>query len=390
MGFLQRAPDKGDYYSMLAFAGTGLGAFSSYLFANRINGEPWQVAATFVLGTIFILFGTFSYKIDEHNLRHKTVLYWLQTALMLTAIYVSPVHGFFSIIALPLASQAVFMFTRPVALLSGVFLYVTSCGVFYMHYGWDGFRESLVSYSPAYLFTLVFSFVTQNALFAREKALELSTKLEAANQQLRAHAAQAEELATTRERNRLAREIHDGVGHYLTVINVQLEAAHAICAKDPAKAAAAVEKAARLSREALDDVRRSVGSLRTDQSRPPLAEAIRHLTTDASLPVNFSVAGSPRPLSAAAEHALFRAAQEGLTNIRKHAQADQAQLVLDFTDTAHIRLVVADDGQGNASTPSPDGFGLRGMRERIGLLGGQVSAGPRPEGGFSLNVEVPA
>ncbi|WP_221029435.1 sensor histidine kinase [Actomonas aquatica] len=389
MGTSQRAPAKGDYYSMLAFAGTGLGAFTSFVFISNIHGEAWRLAVTFLLGTIYILIGTFSYRFDDENTRRQSAVFALQVTLVLIIVYVSPIRGFFGIIALPLASQAVFIFPRLVALACGIGIYLAATGVFWMLYGFDVYREVLVSYSPAYLFTMVFSYVTQNALLAREHAMALSNQLEAANAQLRAQAAQAEELATTRERNRLAREIHDGVGHYLTVINIQLEAARSICTKDPAKAALAVEKAARLSREALDDVRRSVGTLRTDNQLPPLAEAIRNLTTDAGLPVELTIAGEPRRLPTAAEHALYRAAQEGLTNVRKHARASRAALALDFSHDAHIRLSVEDDGQGAASTPSSDGFGLQGMRERIGLLGGQVTAGPRPAGGFTLTVEVP-
>ena len=130
--------------------------------------------------------------------------------------------------------------------------------------------------------------------------------------------------------------------------------------------------------------------LRTDAPKPPLTDAIRSLTVDPSLTIEFNVTGQPRNVSAASEHALFRAAQEGLTNVRKHARAHRATLALDFSDPTRIRLHLQDDGQGAAATASVDGFGLRGMRERVGLLGGLVAAGPRPEGGFALTVEVPA
>lgn len=387
-----RAPHKGDYYGMVAFAGTGLAAFSNYLFASRLNGQPWELALTFLLGAGYIFIGSFSYRIidDEGPERSKVIFTAIQAVLVLTVVYISPVRGFFGIIALPLASQAIFMFPWRPALLFGVGLYVATASVFLGPYGTKGFTEALLSYSPAYLFTMIFSWVTRDALNARETALKLTQELESANQRLREQAAQTEELATTRERNRLAREIHDGVGHYLTVINIQLEAARTILSTDPAKAAGALEKATRLSREALDDVRRSVGTLRTEDQRPALTDAIRALTQDPSLAVEFAVNGAPRSLSSATEHALYRAAQEGLTNVRKHARAQQAQLVLDYSDRARVRLCVRDNGQGAASAPSADGFGLRGMRERIGLLGGDMQAGPRPEGGFALTVEVPA
>ena len=101
------------------------------------------------------------------------------------------------------------------------------------------------------------------------------------------------------------------------------------------------------------------------------------------------IEGVARPLPSGVEHALFRAAQEGLTNVRKHAGAQEASLVLDFRAPDQVRLEIADNGRG-APSVDPRGFGLVGLRERIELLGGRVEAGPRPEGGFRLRVEVPA
>ena len=111
---------------------------------------------------------------------------------------------------------------------------------------------------------------------------------------------------------------------------------------------------------------------------------------DAGINVDIQIDGEPRRLSEAANHALFRAAQEGLTNIRKHAQANHSWVKLDFADPARTRLVIEDDGQGPSTQTSNAGFGLQGMNERIELLGGRVSSGPRHGGGFSLQVEVPA
>ncbi len=391
MGLVNRFPDRGELYGMLAFAGTGLGAFSVFPFANRLNGEIWEVALTFLMGGAFILIGISSSHLVDNKPHSWAWRYCIgQTVLGYGAVVISPSHGFFAIILLPLVSQIIFIFPWRISLPWGIGFYLATSGRFVPLYGWESFLEALVSYSPAYVFTMVFSYVTRDALLAREHAISLKDELEAANAQLRAQAAQAEELATTRERNRLAREIHDGVGHYLTVINVQLEAAQTLMDSDPNRAIEAINKAANLSRDALNDVRRSVGSLRTEENRPPLDESIRQLTADAGVAVDLTVAGEPRQLSEAANHALFRAAQEGLTNVRKHARANRSWVKLDFADPARTRLTIEDDGQGPASDEPAAGFGLRGMNERIELLGGQVRSGPRVGGGFSLQVEVPA
>ncbi|GAB5559381.1 MAG: hypothetical protein SynsKO_10280 [Synoicihabitans sp.] len=387
----KRFPDHGEIYGMIAFAGTGLAALSAYVFANQIDGEAWQVALCFVFGGLYILLGCFSsYFVDEKPLRASVIYTTIQTLLSITAIYVSPVRGLVGIMLLPLASQVVFMYPRRVAIVFGIGLWTATAGVFGVNYGWETFRGAMLSYSPAYLFTVLFSFVTRNALQAREQAIELKNELETANAQLRAQAAQTEELATTRERNRLAREIHDGVGHYLTVINVQTEAAQALLKTDPDRASEALAKAAQLSRDALADVRRSVGSLRDDAPRPALIDSVRRLAENAAVPIEFKVTGEPRKLSSASEHALFRAAQEGITNIAKHADATRSWVELDFTSTGRAKLTVRDNGKGATASKSSRGFGICGMRERVDLLGGTVQSGDRREGGFQINVEIPA
>jgi signal transduction histidine kinase len=98
-----------------------------------------------------------------------------------------------------------------------------------------------------------------------------------------------------------------------------------------------------------------------------------------------------RPLSPGIEHALFRAAQEGLTNVRKHAAATAAEVVLDFRAAERVTLAVRDNGRGaNGAAGGEKGFGLVGMRERIEVLGGHVEAGDGRAGGFALRIEVPA
>jgi signal transduction histidine kinase len=245
------------------------------------------------------------------------------------------------------------------------------------------------NYAAGFAFTIAFTLITKRALKARQSEEKLRREIEAAHEKLKAYAAQAEDLATTRERNRVAREIHDGVGHYLTVVKTQLDAAAAILPNQPEKARESILKAAKLTGDALDDVRRSVGALRTDTVRPPLPESLQALVHDAGLPVSLRLAGNARPLAPGLEHALYRSAQEGLTNIRKHAGATAAELALDFTATGRVTLTVADNGRG-ANGTAASGFGLVGIRERIELLGGRVQAGNQPGGGYLLTIEVPA
>lgn len=175
------------------------------------------------------------------------------------------------------------------------------------------------------------------------------------------------------------------------MIKVQLDAAVALLDHQPAQSRRSVETAARLAAEALEDVRRSVGALRADApARPPLLTALQRLTENGEPVAEVLVTGEPRPLTTAIEHALFRAAQEGLTNVRKHTDATKVALALDFRDALRVRLEVSDNGPGRGPRATNEGVGLRGLSERVGLLGGRMHAESRPGGGFVLSVELPA
>jgi signal transduction histidine kinase len=211
------------------------------------------------------------------------------------------------------------------------------------------------------------------------------------NLKLTEYAAQAEELATTKERNRMAREIHDNLGHYLTAINMQLEAAQAVLPTDPTRAQQAMSKAQGLTKEGLTEIRRSVAALRAAPVENLLLdEAITLLVEEYranGLSINYHVEGSVRPASASVEMALYRIAQEGLTNIRKHAQATRAELELRYEDDGHVRLKMLNDGVKHASSKS--GFGLIGIQERVKLLGGTLNIQQAEGQDFSLLVELP-
>jgi signal transduction histidine kinase len=381
-----------EYYGAFAFGSVILTCFLSFVTVRRLDASMAQVALTFALGAIYAVLGVLGDGLSCRIGRHGKIINYLAMCVVVVAmLFVSPIRGFFGIIVLPLVSQAIFDFNWKAATLAGAALFAASVSVFGYYYGPRAVPEAVMSYTAAFAFTAVFTIITRKALAAREREEKLRRELEAANAQLRAYAAQAEELATTRERNRLAREIHDGVGHYLTVVKTQLDVAAAVCATNPAQAKTNVEKAAKLTAEALDDVRRSVGTLRADTQRPPLPEAIGQLAAHGDPVPAYTVEGTPRPLAPAVEHALFRAAQEGLTNIRKHARATSALLRLDFRDAQRVHLELSDNGVGrNGTGTASGGFGLVGLRERIELLGGTVSAANRLEGGFTLRVEVPA
>ncbi|MGO8676791.1 MAG: sensor histidine kinase [Limisphaerales bacterium] len=250
-----------------------------------------------------------------------------------------------------------------------------------------------LAFSFSVLFTLVFTLLAVNSEKARSQVQRLAAELGEANRQLREYSVRVEELAATRERNRIAREVHDSLGHYLTVVNVQLEAARALGSSDPARALEAVAKAQSFAREGLRDVRLSLAALRASPlDDKSLADGVRELVAGscgAGTRAEFRLLGEPRKLSSPAELSLYRAAQEGLTNARKHARAKLTQVILDFRAVGKTCLSVIDDGVGAGAEPAPGGFGLLGLRERAQLLGGVMRAESTPNAGFTLTLEVP-
>lgn len=216
-------------------------------------------------------------------------------------------------------------------------------------------------------------------------------QLAVANEQLRQLGLQAEELATVRERARVARDIHDGLGHHLTVVGMQVQAARAVLAADPARADGLLAQAEDQVRQALTSVRESVGALRGSRV-PRLPDRLRALADEsaaAGLPTSVAVDGDERRLGDEVQSALYRAAQEGLTNVRKHAHAQAAVLRLAYLPD-RMTLEVRDDGCGiSGDTSRPSGFGLTGIRERAEHLGGSVVVDSRPGAGLAVRVELP-
>jgi signal transduction histidine kinase len=228
-----------------------------------------------------------------------------------------------------------------------------------------------------------------------------NAKLAAAHTQLQEYSAQVEEMAAIRERNRIAREIHDTLGHSLTILAVQLETATQYESRGDPGLHDELSEARRVASACLTDVRHSVEALRPDKaSDGALQERLRRLAaevaaTSRETAITLDLDEATHPLSSDLSMTLYRCAQEALTNIRKHARATKALLYLSTSDEpeGQVELTVLDNGKGATSTAEDDerarGFGLRGMRERVELLGGTVRAGPEPGRGWRVAVLIP-
>ncbi|MFE0047906.1 sensor histidine kinase [Streptomyces albireticuli] len=212
-------------------------------------------------------------------------------------------------------------------------------------------------------------------------------------------------MAVTAERARIARELHDVVAHNVSVMVVQADGAAYVLDASPEQAKQALETISGTGRQALAEMRRLLGVLRTEEGGEggeyvpqPDVEQIGDLVEEvrgAGLPVDFQVEGAPRPLPSGVELTAYRIVQEALTNTRKHGGPDAgASVRLTFFDDG-LGLLVEDDGRGaqhelyESGGADGMGHGLIGMRERVGMVGGTLDAGPRPGGGFRISVLLP-
>jgi signal transduction histidine kinase len=220
----------------------------------------------------------------------------------------------------------------------------------------------------------------------------LNTEQRRVNRQQRASQAVAE------ERNRIARELHDVIGHSVSVMTVQASAVRRRLTPEQAAEREALETVEAVGREALSEMRRMVGVLRqsgdeTQLEPPPGLDQLDRLAEKfrtAGLPVDLEVTGTVQALAPGLDLTAYRLVQEGLTNTLRHARnARSAAVAIDY-GTSRIQLAVRDDGQpvNGAHSPEP-GSGLLGMRERVAVYGGSLVARVRPEGGFELVATLP-
>jgi len=380
------------------------------------SATPLRIGALIVAGIGYTLVGLFGGRhVERTDSPRALVLYFtVQLVLGTSFVYFSEARGL--LILLPVAAEGIEWLPRPWAVVICILSIVAVIGptvlILVQAVGPDGepsypwlsppfwgiLTPVTLQYMMAFIFVVLYTLAGVRERGAHIETERLAAELREANRQLREYAAQVEELATVQERNRLAREIHDGLGHYLTGINMQIQAGRAVLDHDRDVALDALHKAQALAQEGLTEVRRSVAALRAspldNQSLPQAIEALVNECRAAGIATGFTVRGEAASggealdLPPQVELALYRAAQEGMTNMRKYAQASSAEVVLDYQDQERVRLTVSDTGVG--TNDPTGGYGLVGIRERVQMLGGTMHIQTAPGEGFSLKVEVPA
>jgi signal transduction histidine kinase len=233
-----------------------------------------------------------------------------------------------------------------------------------------------------------------------------NSELEEAHRQLAQSAAQEQELAVLRERTRLAREMHDTIGHALVLISVKLEAAQRLRERDPERSDRELESTKQIARETMTALRASIADLRSpalehEQISQALSRSARELAQRTGLHITYTFEADIDLLPEAIEETLWKVSQEAFTNIEKHAHASHVQVCVS-RQNENLLLRIHDDGvglppdlcqpwkDGGLAYSSPDGhYGLRGMLERIEAIGGHLTLRSAKDQGTTIEVELP-
>lgn len=340
--------------------------------------KPVPVPALAVLSVLYLALGIWGFDFARRLNRTWISLVYLAVEFAI-GMYINSLApgGMLPMILLPIAAQAVSILTPLWAFLVCAFVIAGISGNLTWVPAWPHWLRNVAVATAGVVFVVVYVGVAKRERDARLRAERLSEEIA--------------QLAAANERNRIARDIHDTLGHYLTVIHVQLEAARAVISTDADRGLLALNRAQTLAKDGLAAVRQSVKALREDVTVEGVADQLASLVEsvrDETFRVTLEVTGNARPVNAATALALHRTSLEALTNVRRHAEARSVRIELAFLDDARIRLRVSDDGRGASSLDG--GFGLKGIRERAEQLGGTVSCRTAPGEGFALIVDLPA
>jgi len=347
-----------------------------------------------LLGILYIAIGIygFSYCMRTGNPISQVAYFMVQITLGGLIVFLGKGAGFNGMVLFPLAGHSVM-------LLSSYWIYVANLGIslayilatYSFSASWNDVWAGLPTFLAGQIFIIIFTQMAINEERGQSEVVRLVGELADANQQLREYALQVEELTITKERNRMAREIHDGLGHYLTTIHIQIQAARAVLSTNPRKSKEALGIALDMTQEALAEIRDSVASLRASpEDALPLDQRINKLLINCSIigiTPHFQILETPYTLTPRVEWTVYRAAQEAINNSSKHSRAADLWITLDYSNKKRVRLDIKDNGIG--SQGHSGGFGLVGLEERVNLLNGEVKITTAAGEGFEIEIRIP-
>jgi signal transduction histidine kinase len=370
-----------------------------------IVAPPFDTSPTPSVLSVFCIlaFGLLGLKLPTGRLSHKVLYTALEVSVMALPTLLDNSPRFMPLLGLVVVIRSCQMFRQSSRLIVAALVYALILWMLFSRFQgplsqakalWqDASGNSLLilRLNAALSFGLALSFVLLlvNALLAERQS---RAELFAAHQQLRQYALRIEDQATLQERNRIAREIHDALGHTLTAQSIQLENASLFLSSNLDQASGFLSEAKQLGSQALKEVRQSVATLRANPLQGQSFE-----TAIASLIKDFhSITGIhpdcfinvAHPLSSETKTTVYRILQEAMTNIYKHSQATRVILYLQETKK-NLYLRVEDNGKGFNPRQNTTGFGLQSMQERTVALGGQFDLISHTGAGCLIMIQVP-
>jgi signal transduction histidine kinase len=359
------------------------------VFVEQRHPLTWAVSGVLLL---FALLMGFEPLLTGRSPLRAHLYLTFQTSLIFAASLLHYELDFFALLYVPICGQAMFLLPRrPGLVWLGILIVMTAVGQFIQFGGLEAISFILL-YAAGLAFVAAFTLMVLQADRARQQSDHLLTELQAAHSQLQTQADQAEELAIAKERNRLARDLHDSVAQTLYGLTLQAEAASRQL--DGGKLTAVQSKLAEMQESAQQTLLET--RLLIYELRPPILErdgliAALKARLDAVESRSGLIVQQSFPeainLPAKVETGLYRIAQEALNNVIKHAQADEVKVAVRLGN-GRVILQISDDGVGFAPTAGLGGMGLAGMRERAEQIGGTLHLESEPGRGTGIRVEV--
>lgn len=368
-----------------------------FILNRTVPYDSWRFSVSILLMSAILIINLFWNQIDEKFSSKTTSDLFFTISSAILTLFIAWIGKFYNIIFLifMITAQAYMMLKPKVAtlvigLFTGLYLVTMSS----IGFNWEDLVNLGFSLLVGMVFVITLSLVLTRYAEQTARAENLAQQLQTANQELITARQREKELVIAEERVRLAREIHDGIGHHLTALNIQLQAAEKIMEKRPERAIEALQVSRKEAKAALEEIRRSVAVMRRSPlDGKTLQEALAGLVNDFSetseKEIRFTVTGDSSDLNPQIATTVFRAAQEGLTNIHKHASnARQIEIHLAFAPD-QISLTIADDGSTANEDHISSGFGLAGIQERAEQLGGKMNWQKTEPQGSTLHIEIP-
>jgi signal transduction histidine kinase len=347
-------------------------------FTDELTGGTRVLAVTVVVANNLALFWRRRYPWGVLSVNLTTALVLVAIGLPLVILHLAPLIALYSLSSNTTRDRSVWGLGAAI-----VVLFIAEAASGFAE-TWDTVAGNVVGLFSAWLFG---TFVFSRQLYMSQ--LEVRTReLEEARDELA-------NRIVTEERLRIARELHDVVAHSLSLIAVQSGVGAHVIEQQPQQAKRALQEVENTSRQALDEMRRLLGVLRSDEvanlDPVPGLDGLPSLVKQVSAAgpkIELQVHGERQPLPPSVDLTAFRIAQESLTNVVKHAHATEARTVLTYTPNRLV-IEIVDNGSAPPRNSPDGGHGLAGMRERVAMFGGSLEAGPLRDGGFRVHAELP-